>query len=70
MSRRLHVEETEWAAQPVTQVPDVYEDTVREHLDAMHGDRPVFVTAEYAHLLAHMRGVFIGGIHFHQPAED
>ena len=47
-------------------LPDPLPEEIADHLTSLHGVRPGFVTPEYTHMLAHVRGEFTGEIHFHE----
>lgn len=52
----------------LTVLPDPLPGEIADHLTSLHGTDPGrdIVQAAQAHMLAHVRGVFTEGIHFHE----
>lgn len=54
----------------IPRLPDPLPEELAGHVESVHGypvGRDLVATAQ-AHMLAHVRGVFTGGIHFHEAA--
>ena len=63
---------TNTAFDRIPRYPDPLPEQIADHVALDHGapvGRDIVATAQ-AHLLAHARGEFIGGIHFHEAAGD
>lgn len=70
MGKQFRVKKTEMTVYPVTRVPDVLPEEIAGHLASLLGISagPDFTAIARGHLLAHVRGDFKDGIHFHyQP---